>query len=146
MKSESINNLKKLRLEYKWSQTQLAELSGLSLRTIQRIENGEKPSIESIKGLSSLFEIDFYISDNPEQLKEQEKYLKKFKSFAFKACIFLIVQVIMIVDALEEPRGWSSFFVVLIFTSYFLWPSANDTFGLSARIKKFLIDNKFKNK
>jgi len=76
MKSENINNLKKRRLEYKWSQTQLAELSGLSLRTIQRIENGEKSSTESIKALSSLFEIDFFISDNPEQKKEQEKYYK----------------------------------------------------------------------
>ncbi len=144
MKSESINNLKKLRLEYKWSQTQLAELSGLSLRTIQRIENGEKPSIESIKALSSLFEIDFYISDNPEQKEEQEKYYTKLKSFSIKAGLFLIVQVIMINDALEEPRSWSSFIVVFLFTSYFLWPSANDTFHLSEKVKKFFIDKKYR--
>ena len=144
MKSVNINNLKKLRLEYKWSQTQLAELSGLSLRTIQRIENGEKPSIESIKELSSLFEIDFFISDNPEQIKEQEKYYKKLKAFFVKAGIFLIVQVIMIMDALEEPSSWSTFLVVLIYTSYFLWLSANETFSLSDKIKKYLIDNKYK--
>lgn len=143
MKSENINNLKKRRLEYKWSQTQLAELSGLSLRTIQRIENGEKSSTESIKALSSLFEIDFFISDNPEQKKEQEKYYKKLKSFFIKATIFLIVQVIMILDALEAPSSWSSFIVVLIYTSYFLWISANETFNLSDKIKKTLIDNKF---
>jgi len=144
MKSENINNLKRLRLEYKWSQTQLAELSGLSLRTIQRIENGEKSSMESIKALSSLFEIDFFISDNPEQKKEQEKYYKKLKSFFIKAGIFVIVQVIMIIDAMEEPSSWSSFIVVLIYTSYFLWISANETFNLSDKIKKTLIDNKFK--
>lgn len=144
MKSENINNLKKLRLEYKWSQTQLANLSGLSLRTIQRIENGEKPGIESLKALSSLFEIDFFISDNPEQLKEQEEYYKKAKSFLLKLGLFLLVQVLMIVDALEESGSWSSFFVVLIFSSYFLWVSANETFSLSDKIKKILIDKKFK--
>ncbi|MBL4905247.1 MAG: helix-turn-helix transcriptional regulator [Flavobacteriaceae bacterium] len=144
MKSENINSLKRLRLEYKWSQTQLADLSGLSLRTIQRIENGDKPSIESIKALSSLFEIDFYISDNPEQLEAQEKYFSKLKSFFIKAGIFLIVQIVMIIDALEAPSSWTSFFVVLIYTSYFLWISANETFSLSDKIKRSFIDNKFK--
>lgn len=144
MKSENINNLKKFRIEYKWSQTQLAELSGLSLRTIQRIENGEKPSMESIKALSSLFEIDFFISDNPEQIEEQDKYYKKLKTFFIKVGIFLFVQVIMIIDALEEPSSWSSFFVVLIYASYFLWLSANETFYLSDKIKKSIIINKFK--
>ena len=144
MKSESISNLKKLRLAYKWSQTQLAELSGLSLRTIQRIENGEKPSMDSIKALSTLFEIDFIISNNPEQIKEQDKYYKKLKSFYLKTGLFLIVQVIMFMDALKESGSWSSFFVVLIYTSYFLWLSANDTFSISDKIKKLFIDNKFK--
>ncbi|MBL4568855.1 MAG: helix-turn-helix transcriptional regulator [Flavobacteriaceae bacterium] len=144
MKSENINSLKRLRLEYKWSQTQLADLSGLSLRTIQRIENGDKPSIESIKALSSLFEIDFYISDNPEQLEAQEKYFSKLKSFFIKTGIFLVVQIVMIIDALEAPSSWTSFFVVLIYTSYFLWISANETFSLSDKIKRSFIDNKFK--
>lgn len=144
MKSESISNLKKLRLAYKWSQTQLAELSGLNLRTIQRIENGEKPSMDSIKALSTLFEIDFIISNNPEQIKEQDKYYKKLKSFFLKTGLFLIVQVIMFMDALKESGSWSSFFIVLIYTSYFLWLSANDTFSISDKIKKLFIDNKFK--
>lgn len=33
-------NIQKLRLQRGWSQQQRAELSGLSSRTIQRIENG----------------------------------------------------------------------------------------------------------
>ena len=51
--------VQKLRLQKGWSQEQLAELSGLSARTIQRIENGQKPSMESAKALASVFEIDF---------------------------------------------------------------------------------------
>ncbi|NMG03793.1 helix-turn-helix domain-containing protein [Azoarcus taiwanensis] len=51
--------VQKLRLQRGWSQQQLAELSGLSTRTIQRIENGQTPSTESLKSLTSVFEIDF---------------------------------------------------------------------------------------
>ncbi len=51
--------VQKLRLQRGWSQQQLAELSGLSIRTIQRIENGQTASTESLKSLASVFEIDF---------------------------------------------------------------------------------------
>ncbi|WP_336074194.1 helix-turn-helix transcriptional regulator, partial [Klebsiella pneumoniae] len=38
----SNNQVKQLRLQRAWSQEQLAEMAGLSVRTIQRIENGER--------------------------------------------------------------------------------------------------------
>jgi len=59
-------NIQKWRLQRGWSQQQLAELSGLSARTIQRIENGQPASAESLKSLASVFEIDF-ASLNSEQ-------------------------------------------------------------------------------
>ncbi len=52
-------NVQKLRIKHGWSQQQLAELSGLSTRTIQRIENGQPASAESLKSLASVFEIDY---------------------------------------------------------------------------------------
>ena len=51
--------VQKLRLQRGWSQSQLAELSGLSTRTIQRIESGQSASTETLKSLASVFEIDF---------------------------------------------------------------------------------------
>jgi transcriptional regulator with XRE-family HTH domain len=51
--------IQKLRLQRGWSQEQLAELSGLSVRTIQRIERGLPASNETLKSLASVFEIDF---------------------------------------------------------------------------------------
>src|SRR5690348_13551302 len=51
--------IQKLRLQRGWSQEQLAELSGLSVRTIQRLERGETASVESLKSLGAVFEIDF---------------------------------------------------------------------------------------
>lgn len=51
--------VQKLRLQRGWSQQQLAELSGLSVRTIQRIEQGSEATVESWKSLASVFEVDF---------------------------------------------------------------------------------------
>lgn len=50
--------IRKLRLAKGWSQEQLAEFSGLSVRTVQRLEKGDKPSLESLKALASVFEVD----------------------------------------------------------------------------------------
>ena len=48
--------VRQMRLERAWSQEQLAEMSGLSVRTIQRIERGQKPSLESLKSLAAVFD------------------------------------------------------------------------------------------
>ena len=50
--------LKQLRLSRFLSQEQLAQMSGLSVRTIQRIESGHSPSLESLKCLASVLEVD----------------------------------------------------------------------------------------
>ncbi|HEY9030898.1 MAG TPA: helix-turn-helix domain-containing protein [Kangiella sp.] len=51
--------VRKLRLKRGWSQEHLAELMGVSTRTIQRIERGQtKPSLETQKSLAAVFEVD----------------------------------------------------------------------------------------
>jgi transcriptional regulator with XRE-family HTH domain len=57
--------IQKLRLKRGWSQQQLADLSGLSVRTIQRIEQGQVASTESLKSLAAVFEIDFSTLQEP---------------------------------------------------------------------------------
>lgn len=49
--------VKKLRLQRGWSQEQLSQLSGLSIRTIQRLEKGQTPGLESLKSLAAVFEL-----------------------------------------------------------------------------------------
>jgi transcriptional regulator with XRE-family HTH domain len=51
--------IQKLRIEKGWSQSQLADLAGLNVRTIQRIEGGSQASTESLKAIAAVFEIDF---------------------------------------------------------------------------------------
>jgi transcriptional regulator with XRE-family HTH domain len=58
--------VQKLRLQKGWSQQQLADLSGLSVRTIQRIEQGHSASVESLKSLAAVFEIDFSTLQEPD--------------------------------------------------------------------------------
>jgi len=48
--------LKPLRLEKGWSQEQLADIAGLSLRTVQRVENGATCSLETAKALAATFD------------------------------------------------------------------------------------------
>ena len=50
--------LKQLRIGRHLSQEQLAQMSGLNVRTIQRIESGHNASIESLKCLASALEVD----------------------------------------------------------------------------------------
>ena len=50
--------IKKMRLSRGWSQEQLASLSGLSVRTIQRIERGQSSGLESLKCIASVLETD----------------------------------------------------------------------------------------
>ncbi len=66
MKIDS-DKVKTLRLSKNWSQEQLSETCNLSLRTIQRVENGSNISLESLKLLATALGVD------PSELMIQEK-------------------------------------------------------------------------
>jgi transcriptional regulator with XRE-family HTH domain len=57
--------IQKMRLQHGWSQQQLAEASGLSTRTVQRIESGHPASTESLKSLAAVFGVE-WSTLNPE--------------------------------------------------------------------------------
>lgn len=87
--------LKALRNQKGISQEVLAELSGLSLRTIQRVENGEtNPTGDSLKRLSNALNI------NPEELidwaiKEDNKYLTYLNLSALTFLFFPILGILV---------------------------------------------------
>lgn len=70
--------VKRLRLKNGWSQDQLATLSGLSLRTIQRVEAGHPASMETINSLSSVFATD--ITKFTEEMNVIDKSLESWKN------------------------------------------------------------------
>jgi transcriptional regulator with XRE-family HTH domain len=50
--------LKQIRISRRLSQEQLAQMSGLNVRTIQRIESGQNASLESLKCLAAALEVE----------------------------------------------------------------------------------------
>jgi len=50
--------IKSLREKHCWSQDELASISGLSIRTIQRVEKTGNSSLETMKALASVFKVD----------------------------------------------------------------------------------------
>ena len=98
--------VRKLRLRRGWSQEQLAQMSGLSVRTVQRIERNESGSVESLKSLAAVFEVEFtsLIREN-EMTNEADKIyadeeiviqqVKEIKGFYTH-----LVQFVVIVSAL----------------------------------------------
>ena len=50
--------IRKLRLEQGWTQQELAQYGGLSIRTVQRIEKGQLPSEETAKCLGAVFGVE----------------------------------------------------------------------------------------
>jgi transcriptional regulator with XRE-family HTH domain len=99
--------VKKLRDKNDWSQEQLAEYSGLNVRTIQRVESGQKASIETLKCLASVFEVN--ISKLTEEITVIDKESAQWKKLPwwFRANMFgvnsrrhvLIVEFILLAFA-----------------------------------------------
>ena len=70
--------VRKLRLQRNWSQEQLAEFCGLSVRTIQRVESGNRASLETLMCLASVFEVD--VSKLTEEITVIDKDSDEWKS------------------------------------------------------------------
>ncbi|MGD6735205.1 2TM domain-containing protein [Photobacterium leiognathi subsp. mandapamensis] len=109
--------IRKLRLQRGWSQEQLSQLSGLSIRTIQRIEQGQKAGLESLKSLAAVFEIQ--VSDlqmeppmNKEiTITEDEKqaleYVKGIKSFYSNLTSYvLVIGMLFVINYFTSPDYW----------------------------------------
>ncbi|PNH83426.1 2TM domain-containing protein [Vibrio diazotrophicus] len=69
--------IRKLRLKHGWSQEQLADFSGLSIRTIQRIERGQKPGLESLKSLAAVFETTIEELQQEPEMTNDTKYTEE---------------------------------------------------------------------
>lgn len=65
--------VKKERNDRAWTQTQLAEIAGVTLRTIQRVEKDGAASFETMMGIASAFDIDVKELTQPESLRQRKK-------------------------------------------------------------------------
>ncbi len=115
--------VRKLRLEKGWSQETLAEVSGLSVRTIQRTERGGQASLETLNALAAVLDTDVKTlsGENPmttaksitDEEAEAHEYVRDIKGFYTHFGIYCIVILML--------------FFVWLFTGashpWFLWPA-----------------------
>jgi transcriptional regulator with XRE-family HTH domain len=110
--------IQKMRLKRGWSQQQLAEISGTSLRTIQRIEAGAPPSLETLKSLASVFEIsiedlqgspDMNAPESKEHAREAAAFreVRQLRAFCIHATVYVIVCLgVTAANLLLHPEGF----------------------------------------
>lgn len=119
MNTSTINlrDIKKMRLERHWSQDQLAEMSGLSIRTIQRVENGENAGLESLKSLAAVFEINIADSnkkDEMNQIRKEEAYVENMKGFYKLLAVAIFSLVAPLIIAINDASNWTIFLWMLL--------------------------------
>jgi len=99
--------IKRWRDERHWSQEHLAQLAGIGLRTLQRIENGQHASSETLKALANAFNVDVVaLSVDPEieaaqivRSRQAEAVRKLRLSFLIHAaCYVVVVAVFMTIS------------------------------------------------
>jgi transcriptional regulator with XRE-family HTH domain len=136
--------VQKLRLQRGWSQQQLAELSGLNVRTIQRIEKGQEPSVESLKSLAAVFNVEFSTlkeqgMDNAvSETQSAEEILafnqvRKLKDFYIHLAQYvLVIALLTVINALTTPNRWWVQWVIMGWGIgvFFHWLQISERFGL----------------
>lgn len=124
-------SIQKLRLKRGWSQQQLADTSGLSVRTIQRLENGMPASAESLKSIAAVFEVEFStlnqepkMTDSNSQevrlhMKEEKAAFRHVRRLrGFHAHLFQLVPVALLLFAVNfwvsPHRLWAPWVILFM--------------------------------
>ena len=106
--------VRKLRLKNGWSQAQLAEMAGVTTRTIQRIERGHPASMETNKALAAVFEVDLsQLQPEDDTMKDDAilqhdeqralQYAKRVKSFYEGLITYLVMAAVFFYFGYDEP-------------------------------------------
>jgi len=136
--------VQKLRLQRGWSQQQLAELSGLNVRTIQRIEKGQEPSVESLKSLAAVFNVEFSTlkelgmenvineSQSAEEILAFNQVRKLRDFYIHLAQYVLVIAVLTVINALTTPNRWWVQWVIMGWGVgvFFHWLQISERFSL----------------
>ncbi|WP_299870383.1 2TM domain-containing protein [uncultured Hoeflea sp.] len=115
--------VRKLRIERGWSQETLAEISDLSVRTIQRVERGGNASLETLCALASVFEVGITsIAKETSMYKENDlsvderkavEYVRDMKGFYSHLVLYLIcVAAMAVANFYLQPNNL-----------WFIWPT-----------------------
>ncbi|MGJ8562030.1 MAG: helix-turn-helix domain-containing protein [Alphaproteobacteria bacterium] len=132
--------LKSMRINKHWSQEDLAQASGLNVRTIQRIERTHRAGLDSLKSLAAAFDID--VSELREQLKtthddddNKEVRANKIIQFFSISTGLILLLIFPLMSALKDPSNWGPFAAMCFSWVLIVGALAWLTFGASWKEK-----------
>jgi transcriptional regulator with XRE-family HTH domain len=102
--------IRALRIQRGWTQEQLAEIAGLSARTIQRAETAGCAAFETLRAVAVAFEADFdqlLVSETPEVNQAQPPQLPQPPPPA-PACRQPVEEISVARQARSVPRTWTT--------------------------------------
>lgn len=124
-----------------WSQGQLADVSSLSIRTIQRIESTGNASYESVLAIAAALEVpieSLKVSEPQNTSKKRQPYSRLFAGFSSGVAITLLS--LFFYSAAQADQ-------ILMDVGYSVDGQPSDTFSLASEINQeveFEIDSEFR--
>lgn len=125
-------SIKTRRTEFGWTQEQLAQHSGLSTRTVQRLEQGQAATLESLKCLAAVFETDVKTlmeekdmtqtiqsrNSGPDAIPDKESaaidYVRNLKWFYIHLVLFAVLNLALFaLNLAVSPGEWWIIYVIL---------------------------------
>ena len=135
-------NIRKLRKQKHWSQDQLAQMSGLSIRTIQRIERDQKAGLESLKALSAVFDIEIselqreavdavgIVTAEQDDQTRKEAYAEGVIGIYKLAGLAIFCLVSTFVFVVDDTTGWGFIGLLAVSWAVIIGVYALNTFDL----------------
>lgn len=135
-------NIRELRKQKYWSQDQLAQMSGLSIRTIQRIERDQKAGLESLKALSAVFDIEIselqreavdavgIIAAEQDDQTRKEAYTEDVKGIYKLAGVAIFSLISTFVFMVDDTTGWGFIGLMAVSWAVIIGVYAINTFDL----------------
>ncbi|MGB1290674.1 MAG: helix-turn-helix transcriptional regulator [Pseudoalteromonas sp.] len=111
------NKIVTLRKEHGWSQSTLAEISGLGERTIQRIEKEGVCSLESAMALASVFELspkELHVDVEVNQIDDEVVHTREVNWGGVIGMIVLFLSAFFIIDLTSKYPNWEMVSACLI--------------------------------
>ncbi len=125
-------HIRKRRIDKGWSQETLAQVSGLSVRTVQRIERGGKASLETMNALAAVLDVDVSTLTKETGMNEQHdysrreqeavEYVRDIKGFYTHLAVYVISVAAMAVANLYMGTDYI----------WFIWPALGWGLGVAA--------------
>ena len=149
-KTICVDKIKKLRQDNGWSQDLLAKASGLSLRTVQRVEKEGKASPETQLALAGTFNVSpkelFVISSTPDVNWKWRNIMQT--TFGLAVIVGAIVMLIFLAGAINAVNLYIDT-ASLLFLVFFMYGTTVIAFGPHGLIKsltglRYLFSNEIK--